>query len=149
MGSSCGEMNKWDIIDREKIKEILPHREPMLMVDQVERVGENEVLGIYTIQQESWFLQGHFPGNPVVPGVILCEIMAQPCCLLLTEKVKGKTPYLTGLNNVRFKRKVLPGDSIEIHCSLTKERHPFYFAGAKCFVCGELAASSEFSFALL
>ncbi len=140
---------KSDIIDRDKIKDILPHREPMLMVDQVECIGENKVLGKYTVKPESWFLQGHFPGNPVVPGVILCEIMAQPCCLLLSEKTKGKTPYFTGLNNVRFKRKVLPGDVLEIHCCLTKERHPFYFASGKCFVSGKLAASSEFSFALL
>ncbi len=142
-------MEQIEEMERAEIKTILPHREPMLLVDRIERIEENKVLGTYTVKQDEWFLQGHFPDNPVVPGVILCEIMAQSCCLLLANKIKGKTPYFTGLNNVKFRKKVLPGDVLEMECSLTKERHPFYFASGRSYVRGELAASGEFSFAIL
>jgi len=143
------EAKNLDKIEKAQIKAILPHREPMLLVDGIERVSDNTVLGTYTVKGDEWFLQGHFPGNPVVPGVILCEIMAQSCCLLLADRIKGKTPYFTGLNNVKFRKKVLPGSVLEIECSLAKERHPFYFASGRIYVEGQLAASGEFSFAIM
>ena len=136
-------------MNKDEIKQIIPHREPMLLVDSVELVEENKACGKYTVKGDEWFLQGHFPGNPVVPGVILCEIMAQSSCVLLAGKIKGKTPYFTGLNNVRFRQKVLPGDVLEIECNLTKEKAPFYFAAAKAYVKGKLAVNAEFSFAVM
>ncbi len=136
-------------MDKEEIKKIIPHREPMLLIDQVQAVGENKAVGRYTVRGDEWFLQGHFPGNPVVPGVILCEMMAQACCVLIAEKIQGRTPYFTGINKVRFKNKVLPGDTLEIECSMIKERNPFYFADGKGYVNGKLSVSGEFSFALI
>jgi len=136
-------------MNREEIKTILPHREPMLLIDTVEWTPEQKVVGTYTVRGDEWFLQGHFPGNPVVPGVILCEMMAQACCLLIADKIKGKTPYFAGLNNVRFREKVSIGDALHIECSMVKEKHPFYFAVGKGFVRGKLAVSGEFSFALV
>ena len=136
-------------MDREEIKKILPHREPMLLVDTVEITEENKAVGTYTIKQDEWFLQGHFPGNPIVPGVILCEIMAQTCCVLFVDKIQGKTPYYTGLNNVKFKNKVRPGDTVIMECSIMKQRHPFYFVEGKGYVDGKLSVSGEFSFAIL
>ena len=94
-------------MNREEIKKILPHREPMLLIDEVS-LEDGVAIGIYTVRGDEFFLQGHFPGNPVVPGVILCEMMAQSACILI-EAGKSFSPYYTGMNNVRFKRKGLAG----------------------------------------
>lgn len=76
---------------REELKEYLPHREPMLLVDEITMDENNVAHGIYHVRGDEFFLQGHFPGQPVVPGVILCEIIAQSCALLLGDALKGKT----------------------------------------------------------
>lgn len=136
-------------MNREQIKKIIPHREPMLLVDSAEVVGENMSTSEYHITGDEWFLKGHFPGKPIVPGVILCEIMAQSCCVILSDRVKGRTPYFTGLDKAKFKGKVFPGDTVETKCELLKVREPFYFAKAGAYVGGKLCACAEFSFALI
>ncbi len=135
-------------LNREEIKNILPHREPMLLVDEAE-VRDGKAYGKYHVKGDEFFLQGHFPGNPVVPGVIQCEIMAQCCAVLLADKAKDMTPYFTSLNKVRFKSPVKPGDTLDIECTIVREKKPFYFAEGKGFVDGKLAVSGEFSFALI
>ena len=97
-------------MNREEIKNLLPHREPMLLVDEITVDEEGTAHGLYRVRGDEFFLQGHFPGNPVVPGVILCEIMAQACGLLIGDEIKGKTPVYTGLDKVRFRNSVRPGD---------------------------------------
>lgn len=135
-------------MDREEIKKILPHREPMLLLDEVSREGDTAV-GRYTVRGGEFFLQGHFPGNPIVPGVILCEILAQSACILLEEQMgEGKLPVYTGLDKVRFRSPVRPGDTIEARCRIRRARHPFYFAEGKIEAGGRLCASAEFSFAI-
>lgn len=136
-------------MNRDELKKILPHREPMLLIDEAELSGENLAAGRSRIKGDEWFLQGHFPGMPIVPGVIQCEMIAQTCCVLLGDQVKGKITLFTGMEHVRFKRQVRPGDLFEIECSLVKSRPPFYFAKGKGSVNGELAVSAELSFALL
>jgi 3-hydroxyacyl-[acyl-carrier-protein] dehydratase len=138
-------------MNREEIKAILPHREPMLLVDTAELVGEGEVHGTYTVRGDEFFLQGHFPGNPIVPGVIQCEIMAQTCCALICgeEDVAGKNPFFTSLDKVRFKNPVKPGDKMEVTCKLNRRKGPFFFASGQIHVDGKLTTSAEFSFALV
>ena len=136
-------------MDREQLKTILPHREPMLLLDTSEVVGD-EAHGTYTVRGDEFFLQGHFPGNPVVPGVILCEMLAQNCCVLVADDVtRDTTPYYTGLDKVRFKHPVRPGDTIDLVCTVTRRRGPFTFATGTASVAGELCVSAELSFALV
>ncbi len=136
-------------MNREEIKTILPHREPMLLVDEA-YLDENGVAhGKYNVKGDEWFLQGHFPGNPIVPGVIQCEMAGQTCCVLLADKMKDATPMYTGMNNVKFKTPVKPGDTIEFECTLIKEKAPFYFVKGVGRVGGKLCMSGEFSFAVI
>lgn len=135
-------------MNRQEIMKFLPHREPMLLVDRME-VDENQVAhGSYTVQGTEYFLQGHFPDYPVVPGVILCEIMGQCCSLLVKEQLAGKTPFFTGLDKVRFKRQVRPGDTIEVSGYITKQKAMIFFVKAEACVNGELCAQGLLSFAL-
>ena len=136
---------------QEEIKKIIPHRDNMLLVQEAEVTGENTSVGYYHISGEEFFLKGHFPGNPVVPGVILCEMMAQSCCVMLAGKTSGAacTPYFTSLDKVKFRNPVKPGDTLRTECTLEKSRGVFYFASARGYVGDKLCVSAEFSFALV
>lgn len=135
-------------MNKEEIKNLLPHREPMLLVDEAE--FENGVShGKIHIRGDEWFLQGHFPGHPVVPGVMLCEMLAQSACVCLKDMMKpGVLSFFAGLDKVRFKNPVHPGDMLETECEITKSRHPFYFAKGEGRVNGQLCVSAEFSFVI-
>ncbi len=135
-------------MNQEEIKKILPHRDAMLLIDEA-NLKDGIAYGKKTITGDEWFLQGHFPENPVVPGVILCEILGQSACVLLSNENEGATPFFTGLDKVRFKNSVRPGDIFETQCKLIKNKGVFYWAEGKGFVNGKLCVSAEFSFALI
>lgn len=135
-------------MNQEEIKTILPHRDNMLLVEEV-RDEDGVAYGKYHIRGDEWFLQGHFPDHPIVPGVILCEMLAQATCVLLRNNMKpGSLPLFTGLNNVKFKSPVRPGDTFESECRIIKSKGPFYFAQGKGTVNGTLCVTAEFSFAV-
>ena len=135
-------------MNRTELENILPHRAPMLLLDEAE-VADGEARGRITITGDEFFVQGHFPGNPIVPGVILCEILAQSACVLMkTIMTDGKLPVYTGLNNVKFRSPVRPGDVIETRCSIVRSKHPFYFAQGTVRVGERNCVSADFSFAI-
>jgi len=120
----------------------------MLLIDEAV-LDNDKARGKYTVRGDEWFLQGHFPGNPIVPGVILCEILAQSACALLNVETGGTTPYFTGITSAKFKAPVRPGDTVETQCVITKTKTPFFFASGELFAGGKLCLIAEFSFALL
>ena len=136
-------------MNREEIKKIIPHREPMLLIDTVDLVEENLVHATYHVRGDEFFLQGHYPNNPVVPGVILCEIMAQSSCLLVVKALVNRTPFYAGIDKVRFKKQVKPGDSIDIYAHITQNRGLLFYVQAEAKVNGELCTSGELTFILI
>lgn len=120
----------------------------MLLVDRSE-LTEDGVTSEYTIREDEFFTRGHFPGRPIVPGVILCEIMAQGSVLLFEEQLKGKIALYAGMDKVRFKKSVLPGDKVVVHSRITNCRGAFLSVQAEACVNGEVCASGALSFMLV
>ena len=137
-------------MNREEIKKILPHREPMLLLDEVVLNEDGSATGYYKVRGDEFFLQVHFPGNPIVPGVIQCEMMAQSACALFEEEMKaGTLPVYTGLDKVRFRGMIHPGDQIKIDVSLVRKSHPLYALKGVVSVDGKKCMSGDFSFAII
>src|SRR5690554_4144386 len=134
-------------LDIQEIKEIIPHRYPFLLVDKVsiEEIGVKGV-GYKNVTINEPFFQGHFPHFPVMPGVLIVEAMAQVGAVILLshDKYKGKTPLFAGINKVRFKRKVVPGDTLRMEVELTKIRGPIGIGEGKAYVDDEIACEGEF-----
>ncbi len=132
--------------NREDLMKILPHRDGMLILDRA-TLEDETAMGEKDIKGDEWFLQGHFPDNPIVPGVILCEILAQSTCVLIGSQFKeGMGTFLTGFEKVRYKHPVTPGNTFRTQCKIIKGKHPFYWAEGKGYVGDKLAVSAEFSF---
>ena len=144
-------------MNKEELMTILPHRDDMLLVEEAELTevpdGEGTKLvskGKYHVRGDEFFLRGHFTGNPVVPGVILCEMLAQSSCMLFKDHMKeGMISMFTGLKEVKFKNPVKPGDTFETECEIVKQKPPFFFAKGKGYVDGKVCIQAEFSFALV
>jgi 3-hydroxyacyl-[acyl-carrier-protein] dehydratase len=135
-------------MNREEIKQLLPHREPMLLVDEIIRDGEYACAS-YTVRGDEWFLQGHFPGNPVVPGVILCEIIAQGAALLLQEQLTVKTPFFAGMNKVKFRSSARPGDTLRIKAKVIRHNGPFVIIQGQAHVEDKKIVEGEYTIALI
>lgn len=135
-------------MEREELMNLLPHRNSMLLLDRAS-VEDGVAHGERLIRGDEFFLDGHFPGNPIVPGVILCEILAQSSCVLLGAQGEKVTTLFTGLDKVRFKNQVKPGDRFCTECRITKSKGVFYWAEGKGTVNGKLCVSAEFSFAVI
>ncbi|MCL1850256.1 MAG: beta-hydroxyacyl-ACP dehydratase [Bacteroidetes bacterium] len=138
---------------QEEIKNYLPHREPMLLVDEINIVqdeqGNDFAQACYYVTGYEYFLEGHFPKKPVVPGVILCEIMGQSASMLMKDELIGRTPFFTGMTDVRFKRPAEPHDTLDIKARIYNRRALIFFVEATIHINGELCASGKFTFALV
>ncbi|MBU5293918.1 3-hydroxyacyl-ACP dehydratase FabZ [Anaerosalibacter bizertensis] len=133
------------------IKEILPHRYPFLLVDKINIVSPGEkVIGYKNVTINEPFFQGHFPQEPVMPGVLIIEAMAQTGAVLVLseEKFKGKTPYFVGLNKVKFRKKVIPGDTLKMEVETVRMRSSMGVGKAKAYVENKLVAEGELMFAI-
>lgn len=134
-----------------EIMEILPHRAPFLLIDTVEELEPGKrVVAKKCVTFNEPFFQGHFPGNPVMPGVLICEALAQAgaVTILGLDENKGKTAYFASMDKVKFKKKVVPGDVLMLEVELVKIKGPFGIAKATATVDGKVAVSGEFTFAL-
>ena len=140
-------------LSKEEIKAIIPHRDPMLLIDEVsELVPGERIAATFRPDPQRDIFRGHFPGQPVLPGVYTVEATAQATDLVLMSKpvYAGKTPLFLGINNVRFLRKILPGETLEIRAQLLHERPEKAIATCRCtvHVQGELAAETEVTIAM-
>ena len=138
------------LFDREGIKNIIPHRDPFLLLSSVETMSEKEISAKLHLTGEETFFKGHFPGLPVMPGVLIVEAMAQAgaVCILSRPEFKGKIAFFGGMDKVRFKRKVAPGETLDLKVTITKMRGRIGFGKGKAFVSGELAAVADVVFAI-
>lgn len=135
-------------MNRQEIMAVLPHRNSMLLLDKVVQEGEI-ARGEYQFRGDEWFFDGHFPDDPVVPGVILCEIVAQSACVLVQQLASENTvPYLVEVDQTRFRNLVRPGDKLETQCRLVRKRKPFCFFEGKGTVGRRLCVQMSFSVAL-
>jgi 3-hydroxyacyl-[acyl-carrier-protein] dehydratase len=138
-------------LDRAAIEAILPHREPFLLIDEVlELEPGRRVLARKQVREDEWYLRGHFPGRPVMPGVLIVEAMAQTgaVAVLAQEENRGRLALFAGIDDTRFKRIVEPGDELELECTLEQVRGPVGKGKAKASVDGKLAARGTLTFAV-
>jgi 3-hydroxyacyl-[acyl-carrier-protein] dehydratase len=138
-------------LGREQIEEILPHRDPFLFLDEVTVLEPgSRVVARKLVQDEEWFLTGHFPGRPIVPGVIIVEAMAQcgAVAVLADEANRGKLALFAGIDDVRFKRVVRPGETLTLECVVETVRGPVGRGKAKATVDGKLAVRGTLTFAV-
>lgn len=133
------------------VKTILPHREPFLFVDEIlEVIPLKMAKGMKFISPDLDFFKGHFPSKPVMPGVLIIEALAQvgAIALLSDDAYKGKIAYFTGIEKAKFRKSVLPGDTLILECELTKLRGAFGFGSGRAFVNDELVCEASISFAV-
>ncbi len=139
------------MLDINQIQSILPHRYPFLLVDRIVAVEEGrKVVGIKNVSVNEPFFQGHYPGYPVMPGVLIIEAMAQvgATLLLLMPEFAGKIPLFAGIDKARFRRQVVPGDRLRIEVEIRKLRGRVGKSYAAAYVDEELAAEAELMFAI-
>ncbi|MFA5844886.1 MAG: 3-hydroxyacyl-ACP dehydratase FabZ [Coriobacteriia bacterium] len=139
------------MLDREGIEAIIPHRAPFLLVDTIESYEPGvAATGTLSVRDDMFWVPGHFPGYAVMPGVLIVEAMAQvgAVALLSLEENRGRIALFAGIDKVRFKRQVRPGDELRLEVRITRSRGPLGFGDAQAHVGDELACAGELMFAI-
>ncbi len=140
------------MLNKEEIKKIIPQRDPFLMIDEVEDFVPGESAIAYkNVNIEEWYFKGHFPGNPIMPGVLIAESLAQTgaVAILSVDENKGKNALFGGIDKMRFKRQVVPGDRLKLEVKIIKRKGPIGVGEAIASVDGKVAAKGELTFALI
>ena len=138
-------------LGRREIEKIIPHREPFLLLDEVVVLEPGvRVVARKRVRDDEWYLAGHFPGRPIMPGVLMVEALAQAgaVAVLSEPENQGKLALFAGIDDLRFKRIVVPGDELELICELEKVRGPIGRGRATATVAGELAVRGTLTFAV-
>jgi 3-hydroxyacyl-[acyl-carrier-protein] dehydratase len=132
-------------------EDLLPHRAPFLFVDEIlEIVPGESARGVWRLTGDEWFFSGHFPGRPTLPGVLMCEAIAQVGALavLSDERFAGRLPLFGGIDKARFRRQVVPGDELVLECSMTKLSARAGRGSGRALVGGELATECDLMFVI-
>ena len=139
------------MLDTKQIMEILPHRAPFLLVDRIEELEPgHRAAGRKAVTYNEPFFAGHFPQEPVMPGVLICEALAQvgAVAILSLEENKGKLAFFVGINKARFRRKVVPGDVLRLEVEMVKVKGPIGVGKATAWVDGQVCCEAELTFAV-
>lgn len=140
------------MLDKEQIKKIIPQREPFLMIDEVESYVPGESAIAYkNVDESEWYFKGHFPGNPIMPGVLITESLAQAgaIAILSMEENKGKNALFGGIEKMKFKKTVLPGDRLKLEVKIIKRKGPIGIGEAIATVNDKIVAKGELTFAVV
>lgn len=140
------------MLDKEEIKKIIPQREPFLMIDEVEEYIPGEMAVAYkNVDIDEWYFKGHFPGNPIMPGVLIAESLAQTgaVAILGLEENRGKNALFGGIDKMKFKKQVIPGDRLKLEVKIIKKKGPIGVGEGIATVDGKLVAKGELTFALV
>jgi 3-hydroxyacyl-[acyl-carrier-protein] dehydratase len=140
------------MLEADQIEKIIPHRYPFLLVDRIIEIDEGKsAVGIKNVTANEWFFEGHFPGHKVMPGVLIVEALAQVAAVTLLKGMDaaGKTPLFGGIESMRFRKPVVPGDQLRLEFTLDKLRGPIGKGHVRATVDGKLAAEGTISFALV
>lgn len=130
-----------------RIEDAIPHRPPMRLLDEIIEESEGRIVCRKTFREDEFFVQGHFPDYPLVPGVILCECCMQAGAIVLSGRASqpARVPVATRIDNVKFKRMVRPGDTVEIEATLNESLGTAYYMTGKVTIGGKLAARLDFA----
>ena len=140
------------MLNKEEIKNIIPQRDPFLMIDEVEEYVPGESAIAYkNVNEQEWYFKGHFPGNPIMPGVLIAESLAQTgaVAILSMDENKGKNALFGGIDKMKFKRKVVPGDRLKLEVKIIKRKGPIGVGEARATVDEKIVAKGELTFALV
>ncbi len=136
---------------QEQIEAVIPHRKPMLLIDEITELTPGEsAIGLVILTGDEFFFKGHFPGNPVMPGVMLVEAMAQTgaVSMLSLDKFKGKTGYFAKIDNARFREKVKPGDTLTLQVNICRRKGQIGVGEGVAYVNGRVAANATITFVI-
>ncbi|MBQ3407880.1 MAG: 3-hydroxyacyl-ACP dehydratase FabZ [Clostridia bacterium] len=140
------------MLNKEEIKDIIPQREPFLLIDEVEDfVAGESAIAYKNVNADEWYFKGHFPGNPIMPGVLIAESLAQTgaVAILSMEENKGKNALFGGIDKMKFKKMVVPGDRMKLEVKIIKRKGPIGVGEAIATVNEKIVAKGELTFAVV